>query len=219
MMTDGQVPQPPPQPAPDPEVAALRAGDERAFLALVNRHHAAMVRLARAYVSSQASAEEVVQEAWLGVLKGVHLFEGRSSLKGWIFRIVVNCAKARGVREVRSSPLSALEDEDDGDAATVPADRFRGEAELWAGHWSRAPAPWQDEQLSSAQLAAIVREAIDVLPAGQRAVITMRDVEGLDPKEVCDLLGLSEGNQRVILHRARARVRAAVEARVAEGSR
>jgi RNA polymerase sigma-70 factor (ECF subfamily) len=204
----------------DAELVALRAGDERAFLALVNRHHAAMVRVARLYVSSQALAEEVVQEAWLGVLKGLHQFEGRSSLKSWIFRIVANCAKGRAVREVRSVPLSSLATDDEGEGgATVPADRFRGDEDLWAGHWSRPPSAWQDDQLSSAQMAQAVREAIEALPASQRQVITLRDVEGCDSADVCELLGLSEGNQRVLLHRARAKVRAAVEARFGEGSR
>ena len=199
----------------DVDLEALRGGDERAFLALVNRHHAAMIRVARFYVASQAVAEEVVQEAWLGVLKGLHLFEGRSSLQGWIFRIVVNCAKARGVREARTVPLSSLAtEEEQGDAPTVPAERFSGEGELWAGHWSSPPSRWQDDQLSSAETARAVRRAIEELPPRQRAVITMRDVEGLDADEVCDVLGLSEANQRVLLHRARAKVRAAVEERL-----
>ncbi len=208
-----------PPPTVDAELSALRAGDERAFLALVNRHHAAMVRVARLYVSSQAVAEEVVQEAWVGVLRGLRLFEGRSSLKGWILRIVANCAKGRAVREVRSVPLSSLDSEDDREGATVPPDRFREENDLWAGHWSRPPSAWQDEQLSSAQMAEVVRETIETLPPSQKRVITLRDVEGCESAEVCELLGISEANQRVLLHRARAKVRAAVEARFGEGSR
>jgi RNA polymerase sigma-70 factor (ECF subfamily) len=198
----------------DLELAALRAGDERAFLALVNRHHAAMVRVARLHVSSTALAEEVVQDAWLGVLKGLHLFEGRSSLKGWIFRILVNCAKSRGVREVRSVPMSALDAEDDDGAPTVPEDRFRGESELWAGRWARPPTAWTDDQLASAETVALARGAIETLPPAQKTVITLRDVDGWESAEVCELLGISEANQRVLLHRARAKVRASLEARL-----
>jgi RNA polymerase sigma-70 factor, ECF subfamily len=220
MTVSGQTDAAPLRAAEDVDLAALRAGDERAFLALVTRHHGAMLRVARLHVSSQAVAEEVVQEAWLGVLKGLRLFEGRSSLKGWILSICANTAKARGVREARSVPLSSLAaDDEQDDAPTVDADRFRGEGDVWAGHWARPPAAWQDEQLASAEAARAVKEAIAQLPTSQRTVITLRDVEGLESSEVCDLLGISEGNQRVLLHRARAKVRAAVEARLAEGSR
>jgi RNA polymerase sigma-70 factor (ECF subfamily) len=200
----------------DAELRALRAGDEAAFLALVHRHHAAMVRIATLYVGSRATAEEVAQEAWIGVLKGLHLFEGRSSLKSWIFRILVNCAKARGVREVRSIPLSSLAPDDaGGDEAAVPADRFRDEG-LWAGHWAEPPTAWTDDRLGEAELAAVVRAGIAELPPAQRQVMTLRDVEGWDAADVCELLRLSEGNQRVLLHRARSKVRAYVEARLSK---
>jgi RNA polymerase sigma-70 factor, ECF subfamily len=211
---DVPLDRPDPSATDAPELAALRAGDERAFLALVTRHHAAMIRVARLYVSSAAHAEEVVQEAWLGVLRGLNLFEGRSSLKSWIFRILVNCAKSRGVREVRSVPVSALAAEEDAEGATVPEERFRGEGELWAGHWARPPAAWADDQLASAEAAALARQAIETLPPAQRTVITLRDVDGWESSEVCELLGISEANQRVLLHRARAKVRAILEERL-----
>jgi RNA polymerase sigma-70 factor (ECF subfamily) len=203
--------------APDPVVEALRAGDEAAFLQLVRQHHAAMVRVATAYVGSRAVAEEVAQEAWIGVLQGLRLFEGRSSLRTWIFRILVNCAKARGVREVRSVPLSSLADEGD-DGPAVPEERF-AESGVWAGHWARPPAEWTDDQLGSAELAALVREGIETLPPAQRQVMTLRDVEGWESAEVCELMGVSEGNQRVLLHRARSKVRALVEARLGKEAR
>jgi RNA polymerase sigma-70 factor (ECF subfamily) len=200
--------------ARDPEVAALCAGDEAAFLALVQRHHAAMVRVALAYVGSRAIAEEAAQEAWLGVVKGISRFEGRSSLKSWIFQILVNCAKSRGVREIRSIPISALAAAEAAEEApAVDPDRFLDEG-IWAGHWSRPPAEWADDRLGTAELAGLVREAIATLPPAQRQVMTLRDVEGWDAAEVCELLQISEGNQRVLLHRARAKVRTAVEERL-----
>jgi RNA polymerase sigma-70 factor (ECF subfamily) len=203
----------------DPEVAALRAGDEAAFLALVNRHHASMVRVAGAYVGSRAIAEEVAQEAWIGVLKGLHLFEGRSSLRSWIFQIVVNCAKSRGVKEVRSVPMSALAPADGAEGPSLPAERFREEG-IWAGHWAQPPEQWADDRLGSAELAALVREGIATLPPSQRQVMTLRDVEGWESAEVCELMRISEANQRVLLHRARTKVRAHVEQRLArEASR
>jgi RNA polymerase sigma-70 factor (ECF subfamily) len=202
--------------AAEREVAALRAGDEAAFLALVNRHHRAMVRVASMYVRSRASAEEVVQDAWLGVLKGLHLFQGRSPLKSWIFRILVNCAKVRGVSEGRSVPMSALDPAEEA-GPSVPADRFRGEEERWPGHWSDPPEPWPDAQVESSEMVALVRKGIETLPETQRAVMTLRDVDGWDSDEVCELLVISEGNQRVILHRARSKVRAFVEERLGSG--
>jgi RNA polymerase sigma-70 factor (ECF subfamily) len=203
----------------DPVVDALRAGDEAAFLALVHRYHPAMVRVATTFVGSRAVAEEVAQEAWMGVLAGVRLFEGRSSLKTWIFRILVNCAKARGVREARSTPLSSLAADDDEQGPAVPADRFRDEG-LWAGHWAQPPAEWTDDQVASRELLALVGEALALLPPAQRQVMTLRDVEGWEAPDVCELMGISEANQRVLLHRARSKVRAHVEQRMGgEGSR
>jgi RNA polymerase sigma-70 factor (ECF subfamily) len=195
-------------------LAALRAGDEAAFLALVRRHHAAMLRVAATYVRSRAVAEEVVQEAWLGVLRGLHLFEGRGSLRGWIFRILVNCAKTRAVRELRGVPLSALDGAGEEEAPAVPPGRFRGEGEPWPGHWADPPEPWPDARVESGELLALVRDGLERLPPAQRAVMSMRDVAGLDPAEVCEALGISDANQRVLLHRARSRVRAFVEERL-----
>lgn len=199
---------------------ALRAGDEAAFLALVSRHHASMIRVARLYVGSASVAEEVAQEAWIGVLKGLAAFEGRSSLKAWIFKILVNCARHRGGLERRSVPFSALAaDEGAGDQASVPAERFLDESHpRWPGHWASAPEPWAEERLLAGEAAAAARLAIDALPPAQRQVITLRDVEGLESAEVCELLALSEGNQRVLLHRARSKVRAALEVHFREGS-
>jgi RNA polymerase sigma-70 factor (ECF subfamily) len=173
-----------------------------------------MLRVASMFVKSRAIAEDVVQEAWLGVLKGLHLFEGRSSLKGWIFRILVNCAKTRGVREARTVPMSALIDLSEDEGPSVSPDRFRDETERWPGHWSQPPEPWPDAQVESIEMVALVRGGIQTLPSSQQAVMMLRDVEGWKSEEVCELLGISEGNQRVLLHRARSKVRAFVEERL-----
>jgi RNA polymerase sigma-70 factor (ECF subfamily) len=195
-----------------PLVAALRAGDEAAFRELIRRYGAGMLRVAQMYVSSRAVAEEVVQEAWLGVLNGIDRFEGRSSLKTWLFRIVANTAKTRGVREARSLPFSAFAD-DEGEA-TVSPDRFLGSGERFPGHWAVPPGNWArlpEGSLLAAETMDVVRRAIDRLPPAQRSVLTLRDVEGLEADEVCNALDLTETNQRVLLHRARAKVRAALE--------
>jgi RNA polymerase sigma-70 factor (ECF subfamily) len=196
------------------ELAALRAGDEATFLALVARHRAAMLRVATLSVRSRAVAEEVVQEAWIGVLQGLHGFEGRASLKAWIFTILVNCAKTRGARELRAVPMSSLLAEREEDEPAVPADRFRDEADRWAGHWSSPPEPWPEEKVESREMVALVREALETLPEAQRTVMSLRDVEGLESTQVCALLDISEGNQRVLLHRARSKVRAFIEERL-----
>ena len=190
----------------------LRAGDERAFETLVGRYYGTMLAVARAHVSSRAVAEEVVQEAWLGVLKGLDGFQGRSSLATWIMRIVVNIAKTRGVREARSVPYAALAPE--GDQAAVEPERFRGAGEAFPGHWRAYPANWNsipEEVLHERDTLRTAMAAIADLPPAQRAVITMRDVQGCRPEEVCVVLELTDGNQRVLLHRARSRVRAALE--------
>jgi RNA polymerase sigma-70 factor (ECF subfamily) len=193
-------------------VEGLRAGDEAAFAALMRMYGASMLRVAQMYVSTRAVAEEVVQEAWLGVLKGIDRFEGRSSLKSWLFRIVVNTAKTRGVREARSLPFSALAE--GGGEGTVPADRFLGAGERFPGHWSVPPASWAgipEDRLLSAETMDVVRRTIDSLPPAQKRVLTLRDVEGFSAEEVCNALDLTETNGRVLLHRARAKVRAALE--------
>jgi RNA polymerase sigma-70 factor (ECF subfamily) len=191
----------------------LRAGDERAFAQLVDRCHATMLAVAHPHVRSRAIAEEVVQEAWMGVIRGLDGFEGRSSLKTWILRIVVNTAKTRGVREARSVPFASLAAEGEGEPAVDP-DRFRGPDDLYPGGWRAFPANWHllpEEALHQRQALELIVSTIAALPPAQRAVIRMRDVEGCSADEVCAALELSEGNQRVLLHRARSQVRSALE--------
>jgi RNA polymerase sigma-70 factor (ECF subfamily) len=199
-------------------VARLLDGDEGAFASLVGRHHAAMVGVAAAYVGGdRAVAEEVAQDAWLGMLRQLGRFEGRSSLRTWLFRILVNTAKTRGRRERRSVPFSALAGPEE---PAVAPERFLPAGDRWAGHWASPPGDWgglPEERLLSRETAAVARRTIDALPDGQRAVITLRDVEGWPAAEVCALLGISEGNQRVLLHRARSRVRGALERHLEEG--
>jgi len=193
-------------------LARLRAGDERAFEALVERHYSTMLAVAQHYVKTRAVAEEVVQEAWLGVLKGLDRFEGRSSLKTWILRILVNTAKTRGVRESRSVPFASLGPESDEPA--VEPERFRGRDDPFPGHWRAYPADWQrlpEDALADRETLKVVLGTIELLPDAQRAVITMRDIQGCEPEEVCAALDVSDGNQRVLLHRARSKVRAALE--------
>jgi RNA polymerase sigma-70 factor, ECF subfamily len=193
-------------------LAALRAGDEDAFAELVRRHHASLRRVARAYVSTDSVAEEVVQETWLAAIAGLERFEERSSLKTWLFHILVNKAKTRGVRERRTVPFASLAREG-GDEPSVAPERFQRPGDAWPGHWALPPRPWEDPErrLQSLEARERLRVAIGALPEVQQAVLTLRDVEGLDPSEVCEMLDLSDGNQRVILHRARARVRDALE--------
>lgn len=190
-------------------VARLRAGDESAFRELVRRHHQAMVRFAETFVPSRAVAEEVAQEAWLGVIKGIDRFEGRSSLSTWIFRIVANIARTRGERERRTVSLS---DELTDDAPAVPPSRFSGPP--GRGAWSHPPAHWSelpDERVLSQSTFERVAAVADQLPETQRRVFVLRDMQGWSSAEVCNLLDLSEVNQRVLLHRARSKVRAALE--------
>lgn len=189
-------------------VEALRRGDETAFVALIDRYHASLLRLATSYVATREQAEDVVQETWIGVLNGIDRFEGRSSLKTWIFRILVNRAKTKGVRERRSVPFSSLEGDGEEHQPSVDPDRFDG------GFWSAPPGSWvgiPEDRLLSAETRAVVDDAIAGLPATQRAVITLRDVQGLTSQETRDVLDLTEANQRVLLHRARSKVRARLE--------
>jgi RNA polymerase sigma-70 factor, ECF subfamily len=191
-------------------VEGLRAGDEAAFAAVMRMYGRGMLRVAEMYVSSRAVAEDVVQEAWVGVLRGIARFEGRSSLKTWLYRIVANTAKTRGVRESRSIPFSSLGD--GGDEGTVDADRFLGSGDRFPGHWAVPPQAWAPEgRLLADETLEVVERAIEKLPPAQRAVITMRDVQGFTSEEVCNALDLTETNQRVLLHRARAKVRSALE--------
>ena len=200
-------------------VEALRAGDEAEFTRLVEEQSPAMLRVAQIYVSSRAVAEEVVQDAWVGVLRGIDRFEARSSLKTWIFRILTNTAKTRGQREGRSVPFSALEDSARAPEAAVDADRFHDASSRSPGHWASKPPDLPEERLLAAETRELVASAIDGLPPGQRAVISLRDVEGWSSEEVCNALGLTETNQRVLLHRARSKVRRALEEYAAGGTR
>jgi RNA polymerase sigma-70 factor, ECF subfamily len=186
-------------------VERLRAGDEQAFEALVRRHDAAMRRVARTFVRTDAAADDVVQEAWLGVIRGLEAFEGRSSLRTWIFSILVNQARTRGARDARSVPFSALAESDQ---PTVDPAAFGRD-----GRWRSAPARLDGDPetgLLTAELRARLLEAVDELPPAQRAVITLRDIAGMPADEVCELLDVTDANQRVLLHRARARVRGAL---------
>jgi len=192
-------------------IEALRAGDEDAFRALVAELGPSMLRLARHYVSSAAVAEEVVQEAWLGVLRGLDRFEGRSSLRTWIFTILTNTAKTRGVREGRTLPFSSLAAQE-GTGPAVEPDRFLPDDSRFPGHWAVRPERWEGaERLLARETLDVIERAIARLPAAQAIVLTMRDVEGFDSAEVCNALDLTETNQRVLLHRARSAVRRALE--------
>ena len=194
-------------------VDALRAGDESAFTMLVREYGPSMLRVARMFVSSRAVAEEVVQEAWVGVLNGIARFEGRSSLKTWIFRILTNTAKTRAVREGRSIPFSALAAEDE-EAGGVDPDRFLGDDSRFPGHWAAPPQRWEaapEGRLLAAETLELLEREIAKLPPNQAIVVTMRDVEGFDAEEVRNALDISETNQRVLLHRARAKLRRALE--------
>ncbi|HSD24418.1 MAG TPA: sigma-70 family RNA polymerase sigma factor [Solirubrobacterales bacterium] len=194
-------------------LARLRAGDERAFESLVQSYHGTMIAIAGTYVRTRAVAEEVVQEAWLGVVDGLDRFEGRSSLRTWILRILVNTAMGRGTREARSVPFSSLAAADEHEPAVEP-ERFRPPGQAFAGNWTAFPGDWSllpEEKLLGRETLEIVKARIEQLPGAQRTVIAMRDVAGCSAEEVCDLLEISAANQRVLLHRARSKVRAALE--------
>jgi RNA polymerase sigma-70 factor (ECF subfamily) len=200
-------------PGEEAVVAALRAGNEHAFNDLVSQHSGLMHRIARLYVGTSAVAEEVVQEAWLGVLQGIDRFEGRASLKTWLFRILTNIAQRRAKQERRSVPLSSLVQEEE-EWLSVAPERFLGPDARWPGHWASFPQPWNElpeDRLLSQETFGVARRSIDALPPNQRAVIDLRDVHGWTSGEVCDLLRISEANQRVLLHRARSKVRQALE--------
>ena len=180
----------------------LRAGDERAFVALVQRYHDAMLHLAASFVPNAAVAEEVVQDTWLGVLRGISGFEERSSFRTWLFRILVNRARTAGARERRTVAMG-----DSG--AAVAASRFDE-----SGGWLSPPEHWIEEvedRLEAGKVADLIRTAVKDLPDRQRQVVTLRDIEGLTSEEVCSVLDISDSNQRVLLHRARSRLRQAVE--------
>jgi len=191
-------------------VERLLAGDEAAFAGLVERYHGSLVRLARSFVKEQATAEEVAQDTWVGVLDGLRGFEGRSALKTWIFRILVNRAKTRGVREGRSVPFSDLASPDDDAEPAVDPSRFREN-----GHWAVPPRRWEADTPETALLRGEVQrtlqQALEALPARQRTVLVLRDIERVSAQEVCNILDVSETNQRVMLHRARSTLHRVLE--------
>jgi RNA polymerase sigma-70 factor, ECF subfamily len=207
----------PAAPVPDDArlLEALRAGDEAAFAELVEAYGPMLMRLALMHVPSRAVAEEVVQETWLAVLAGIDRFEGRSSLKTWITSILLNTARTRGERERRVLPFSLLRRraEEGRDEPSVPPDRFQGRGGEYPGHWARPPLDWgpPEERLASEAAREVMLEAIAALPPRQRDVIALRDISGWSAEEVRNALDVSETNQRVLLHRARSKVRAALE--------
>ena len=191
-------------------VDALRAGDERAFAALIDGWSGSMLRMARLHVPTESVAEEVVQETWLAVLTGLHRFRGDSSLRTWVYRILLNQAKTRGVRERRTVPFASLTDDEDGrsDGPTVDPSRFQGAGDAHPGGWRRFPEEWPEQSLLSEEVRQVVARALEDLPPRQRAVVALRDLDGHTAEEVSELLMISPGNQRVLLHRGRAVVRA-----------
>ncbi len=199
-------------------VDRLRAGDDAAFAALLDAWSSGMHRVARGFVATADSAAEVVQDTWLAVIQGLPGFEGRSSLKTWVYRILVNTARRRGGRESRTVPWSSLTADDEG--PTVDPSRFRGPGQPYEGHWIDWPPPWPgpEDATLAAEVRARAAAAVAALPDRQRVVITLRDVEGYEPAEVCEILEISAANQRVLLHRARAYVRGRLEAYFAEVS-
>jgi RNA polymerase sigma-70 factor (ECF subfamily) len=191
-------------------LVALRNGDEKAFASIVERHNAALLRLARVYVADASAAEEVVQETWLGFIESLDRFEGRASIKTWLFRILINIARRRRGRDARVIPFSSMWRPEDHAEAVVDPGAFRGPDDRWPAHWLAVPRSWEEvpeDSLLSGEALDTIRSAIDGLPPAQREVITLRDVEGWTSNEVCNVLSLSETNQRVLLHRARSRVR------------
>ncbi len=201
-------------------IEALRRGEEAAFVALVGRYHTSLLRIASLHVADRAAAEDVVQETWLGVLRGIDRFEGRSSLKTWIVHILINRAKTRGKRERRSIPFSALSYDDDDDTPAVEPERFLPAGDPhWPRYWDAYPRDWDalpEQHLLSAETLAVASRAVAALPPNQREVIRLRDIEGWSASEVCNALVISEANQRVLLHRARSTVRRALEQYVNE---
>ena len=201
-------------------IERLRTGDEVAFMSLLDRYSTAMLRLAMVYVSARAVAEEVVQETWMAILEGLDCFERRSSLKTWMFRILTNRAKTRAQREARSIPFSSLVDLDlDHLEPDIELNRFLSVDTHRPGHWNSFPMDWRDmpeECLLSQEARACIEHAIENLPSSQRTVIILRDIEGWTSEEVCCLLSISEANQRVLLHRARSKVRGVLEKYFAE---
>ena len=202
-------------------LAAVSEGDESAFVTLVERYHASLLGLARMYVDASA-VEDVVQDTWIGVLHGLATFEGRASFKTWLFRILVNRARTRATRNARSIPISALvQEETESQEYAVDPARFRPADDRYPGHWLLKPSADEmpEERLLAGELETIVRSALGTLPPAQAEVVRLRDVEGLPSEHVCQLLDLTEGNQRVLLHRGRSKIRAALETYVSVTTR
>ena len=193
-------------------LAALRTGDERAFRELFARSYPMMKRVARTYVASDAVAEEIVQETWMAIVTGIDRFEGRSALGTWIFSILTNQAKTQSAREKRAMPFSCVAPSP-AEGPAVDPDRFQKDDEAWPGHWATPPRPWQkpERRLLSLEAREHLKAALAQLPDRQRLIVGLRDIDGQSAEEVCDLLGLSPENQRVLLHRGRARLRAVLE--------
>ena len=210
-----------PIPQTDAEwIAALQKGDEGAFATLVELYHTQMIRVATAFVNNTAVAEEVVQETWIGMLRGLGRFEGRSSLKTWLFSILLNKAKTIAKREVRHRHVVIYE-EGSSTSSSVPRSRFQGAGDPEPGHWVKMPQDWNnlpEERMLSQETLDYLRSAIEELPPNQKEVLVLRDIEGWDSGEVCNVLNISESNQRVLLHRARSKVRAMLETYLEEGS-
>ena len=199
-------------------VARLLQGDETTFMMLVDQHQPAMLRLAQMYVSSRAVAEEAVQEAWIGILKGLPTFEARSSLRTWMYKIVTNVAKTRGVREGRSLPFSALSRDDDADP--IDPSWFQGPDDPFPGGWRTFPDDWRgipEDRLLGRETLDHISRALDAMPAMQAEVVRLRDVLGWSSDEVCNALDLTETNQRVLLHRGRSRIRRDLDTYLSEG--
>lgn len=196
-------------------IEGLRRGDESAFVELLRRYQSVLKRVARMYVSSEAVAEEVVQETWLGVLRGIARFEGRATLKTWIVRILMNRARTRGERESRTVPFSALVAEESGGTETaVEPGRFRGASDAYPGHWTVPLQRWGEDPekwVTSNETLDYLRGAMDVLPLVQRSVVMLRDAQEWTSEEVCEALGITAANQRVLLHRGRSKLRRALE--------
>lgn len=193
-------------------VAALRRGDDEAFGALIDRHYIAMLRVARLHVSSREAAEDVVQDTFLALIRGIDDFEERASLRTWMFHILVNRAKSVGQREHRTRPFSSLATDSLDPQPSVEQERFVTDGR-WAGFWQRPPLDHRlpESSVLAAEMHDVVQHAVDALAPGQQAVVTLRDIEGFDADEVCEILGLSETNQRVLLHRARTSLRSSLE--------